>query len=149
MRIAICTDHAGIEFSRIVRAELERVGHECIDLGSNGQDPQDDYPDFALDVAQCVSRGEADAGVCICGTGIGMSIAANKVKGVRAAVCWDEFTTRVSRTHNNANVLCLGARVLDAATAAHLAALWTTVEFEGGRHARRVGKITRFESAEC
>ena len=147
MKIAITSDHAGVECRQVVREEMQRAGHEMIDLGSDVKDAQD-YPDFALRAAQMVAAGEAEAAVCICGTGIGMSIAANKVRGIRAAVAWDEFTATVSRTHNNANVLCLGARVLDPAQAARLAVLWAQLEFEGGRHARRVDKISDFESSK-
>jgi ribose 5-phosphate isomerase B len=145
MKIVIASDHTGIDHRRAVREELERLGHQCLDIGTSGEDPQDDYPDYAIEAARRVAAGQADAAVCICGTGIGMSIAANKIAGIRAAVCWDEFSTRVSRTHNNANVLCLGARVLDPATAARLAAQWTRLPFEGGRHARRLAKITKLE----
>lgn len=145
MKIALASDHAGIEHRRAVREQLERLGHECIDLGSDGADPADDYPDYAFDAGERVARGEVDAAVCICGTGIGMSIAANKIPGVRAANCWNEFSVRVSRTHNDANVLCLGGRTLEPSTAARLAGLWTQQGFEGGRHIRRIRKIADFE----
>lgn len=149
MRIATTSDHAGVEHLRAVVEELTRQGHECIELGRDNHSAADDYPDFAEAVARCVVDGNADLAVCVCGTGIGMSIAANKVPGIRAAVCWNEFTAEVSRTHNNANVLCLGSRTLDAETAAGLAVLWVRTRFEGGRHARRVDKITDLEKRGC
>ena len=145
MKIAIASDHTGVEYRRAVQDELERLGHECIDLGCDSETKRVDYPDFAESAARTVSRGDADTAVCICGTGNGMSIAANKIPGIRAVVCWDEYTTRMGREHNNANVLCLGARCLDIATAAHLAALWTQLEFKGGRHTSRVDKVMNLE----
>ena len=125
-------------------ARLRELGHDVTDVGTQDAESAD-YPDFAATVAGAVSRGEADRGVLICGTGIGMSIAANKFRGVRAAVVHDQFTAEVSRTHNNANVLCLGARVLSDDEAPAIVETWMSLDAEGGRHARRVGKIAQIE----
>ena len=144
MKIAIASDHAGIEAKAFVSAELAKAGHLVADLG-----PADaksvDYPDYALKVSRAVAAGEAERGILICGTGIGMSMAANKVQGIRAAVCHDEFTSRMSRMHNDANVLCMGARLLANHRMADLAAIFLSTAFEGGRHCGRVGKIMVIE----
>ncbi len=140
MKIAIGTDHAGFEAKEFLKKELEKKGHEVQDMGARGQDSVD-YPDYALSVGQAVSCGAADMGVLICGTGIGMSMAANRIPGIRAAVCHDEFTARASREHNDANVLCLGARILAHAAMARIAEAWLKSSFEGGRHQGRVWKI--------
>jgi ribose 5-phosphate isomerase B len=140
MKIAIGCDHADPEAKDALASMLKERGHEVLDMGTSGPDSVD-YPDFAAKVAGAVSSGEAERGILICGTGIGMSMAANKVAGVRAALVHDEFTTRMSRRHNDANVLCLGARVLPLNRLADLAFLFLDEPFEGDRHSRRVGKI--------
>lgn len=140
MRIALGSDHAGFEAKRALLSSLESLGHQVRDLGSQGTDSVD-YPDYAESVAREVAEGEAEAGILICGTGIGMSIGANKVAGVRAAKCNDPEEARLSREHNNANVLCLGGRMLDASVLAETAQAFLTTEFAGGRHARRVAKL--------
>lgn len=139
MKIAIASDHAGTDDKQRLVALLRGDGHEVEDCGTHG--PQSvDYPDFAQAVARRVAEGRAERGVLVCGTGIGMSIAANKVPGVRAAKCNDPFEARMARAHNDANVLCLGARVLDDSVMDELVRLFVAEPFEGGRHARRVEK---------
>jgi len=138
------TDHAGYEVKQAVVAMLRQAGHRVTDMGADSAESSD-YPDYAERVAAAVSAGEADRGVLLCGSGIGMDIAANKFRGVRAAVVWDRATTEVSRSHNDANVICLGARVLSPQALLDLIRYWLTVPFAGGRHARRVDKIRRIE----
>ncbi|MHC5211748.1 MAG: ribose 5-phosphate isomerase B [Planctomycetota bacterium] len=140
MKIAIGADHAGVELKQRVRRLLERAGHEVRDLGTEGTESVD-YPDFAHAVARAVQSGEAERGVLVCGTGIGMSIAANKVDGIRAAKCNDPLEARMARAHNDANVLCLGARVLDPTTAEETVTAFLGTDFEAGRHARRVDRL--------
>ncbi|MEQ8848330.1 ribose 5-phosphate isomerase B [Botrimarina sp.] len=148
MRIAVASDHRGVELRRTVIAKLESLGHEVIDNGADGADSVD-YPDFASVVAGKVSCGDVDRGVLICGTGIGMAIAANKFSGVRAAPCNDEVTAEISRRHNDLNVLCLSADLLSARVAERMLEVWSQTEFEGGRHARRIDKITSLENTNC
>ena len=145
MKIAIGSDHRGYEVKRRIVTLLEQLGHETIDVGTAGSESVD-YPDFAFQVAQAVSEGRVDRGVLICGTGIGMCIAANKVPGVRAAPCHDSITAEMSRRHNDANVLCLSADLLGVELIDRMVRLWLQTEFEGGRHARRVEKILNIES---
>lgn len=144
MKIAIGSDHRGYEVKRRIISLLERLGHEVVDVGTNSGESVD-YPDYAFQVAQAVSEGRVDRGILICGTSIGMCIAANKVRGVRAAPCHDSITAEMSRRHNDANVLCLSADLLGGELVDRMVKLWLETEFEGGRHARRVDKITRFE----
>jgi ribose 5-phosphate isomerase B len=144
MRIAIGCDHRGYEVKKRIVPLLHESGHEVVDLGVNSQEFCD-YPDFALEVARAVSQKRVDRGILICGTGIGMSIAANKVAGVRAALCHDSITAEMSRRHNDANILCLSADLLGDELIDRMIRIWLETEFEGGRHARRVDKITRFE----
>jgi len=149
MRIAIGADHAGYDLKREVGALLTRLGHEWTDFGPATLDPEDDYPDVAQQVARAVAGGEVDRGILICGTGIGMCITANKVRGVRAALCGDTFSARSSREHNNANVLCLGARVLGQGLADDIVRAWLETAYSGAvRHQRRVDKIAALEK-EC
>ena len=144
MKIAIASDHRGVAQKAAVARAAEALGHETQNMGPHTEDPVD-YPDFAFKVARAVASGRADRGVLICGTGIGMSLAANKVNGIRAAVCHDEQTTKLSRQHNDANVLCLGSAVLDEDEIERLVRVWLATEHEGGRHARRVQKIMAAE----
>ena len=144
MKIAIGSDHRGFEVKRRIVGLLAQLGHEVIDVGPGGKDSVD-YPDFAFQVAQAVSQQQVDRGILICGTGIGMCIAANKVKGVRAAPCHDSITAEMSRRHNDANVLCLSADLLGEELIDRMIRIWLETEFENGRHARRVEKITRYE----
>jgi ribose 5-phosphate isomerase B len=144
MKIAIGSDHRGFEVKRRIVALLGQLGHEVIDVGPEGKDSVD-YPDFAFRVAQAVGTGQCPRGILICGTGIGMCIAANKVPGVRAAPCHDSITAEMSRRHNDANVLCLSADLLGEELIDRMVKIWLETDFEGGRHARRVDKIVRFE----
>jgi ribose 5-phosphate isomerase B len=147
MKIAIGSDHRGFEVKRRIASVLQQLGHEVIDAGPERRENVD-YPDFAFVVAQAVSEGRAQRGILIDGTGIGMCIAANKVKGVRAAPCHDSITAEMSRRHNNANVLCLSADLLGEELIDRMIRIWLETEFENGRHARRVEKITRFEEGQ-
>lgn len=146
MRIAIGCDHRGLRVKRAVAEYLRKAGHDVQDVGAFSEDPVD-YPDIARDVAQAVARGRVEQGVLVCGTGIGMSIAANKVAGVRAALCTDSFTAERARAHNDANVLCLGESVSTPEKAVEIVKAYLAASFEGGRHARRVEKIRQMDSA--
>jgi ribose 5-phosphate isomerase B len=145
MKIAIGSDHRGFEVKKRIRTVLQQLGHEVMDVGTEGSESVD-YPDYAFAVAQAVSEKRVERGVLICGTGIGMCIAANKVKGVRAAPCHDSITAEMSRRHNDSNVLCLSADLLGDELIDRMLRIWLETEFEGGRHARRVDKIARFEA---
>ncbi len=147
MTIAIGSDHAGFPLKQVVKSWLEDHGYEVDDLGTYDTKSVD-YPDYAAAVAHAVAEGKADRGILICGTGIGMSMSANKVPGIRAALCTDVYTARMSRRHNDANVLCMGARVIGPGVAESIVEAWLSEEFEGGRHARRVGKINALDE-EC
>ena len=147
MKIAIGSDHRGYEVKRRIVTVLERLGHDVLDAGTTGRESVD-YPDFAFQVARAVGEGRVERGILICGTGIGMCIAANKVHGVRAAPCHDSITAEMSRRHNDANVLCLSADLLGADLIDRMVRIWLTTPFESGRHARRVEKITRFEAGK-
>lgn len=140
MKIAVGSDHAGFELKERIGRRLAELGHEVVDCGTHSTESVD-YPDFASAVARKVSGKACERGILVCGTGIGVAMAAGKVKGVRAATVHDRFTAQMSREHNDANVLCLGARVLDPLHAIEIAELWITVPFAGGRHERRVRKI--------
>src|SRR5436305_1051301 len=137
MRIAIGSDHRGFESKRRLVAFLQGLGHEVEDMGTVGPESAD-YPDFAFLVGEAVSAGRAGRGVLICGTNIGMCIAANKVKGIRAAPCHDTITAEMSRRHNDANVLCLSADLLGEQLMEQMVRIWLQTPFDGGRHARRV-----------
>ena len=147
MRISIGGDHAGFELKERVKTVLEQGQHRVTDMGTFGAESVD-YPDYAAAVARAVSSGEADRGVLVCGTGIGMSIAANKFANVRASLCHDVETARLSRQHNDANVLAIGSRVLDPELALAVVQEWMGTTFEGGRHSRRLQKITALEGAD-
>jgi ribose 5-phosphate isomerase B len=144
MRIAVGTDHRGFEIRAKVVELLKQLGHEVTDVGTFSSDSVD-YPDIAADVAHKVSRHEVDRGVLVCGTGLGMCIAANKVRGVRAAPCHDDITAEMSRRHNDSNVLCLSADLLGERLIDRMIEIWLTTPFEGGRHARRIDKISELE----
>jgi len=145
MKIAIGSDHRGFDAKKRIMALLEKLCHEVTDVGPFGNESVD-YPDFALEVANAVGAGQVDRGILICGTGIGMCIAANKVPKVRAAPCHDSITAEMSRRHNDANVLCLSADLLGDELIDRMIRIWLSTEFEGGRHARRVEKIARYEN---
>lgn len=145
MKIAIGSDHRGYEVKKRIVALLEKLGHDVLDAGADTGDSCD-YPDFAFRAAAEVGAGRCERGILLCGTGLGMCIAANKVKHVRAAACHDRITAEMSRRHNDANVLCLSAHLLGDELVEQMVRLWLDTPFEGGRHARRVEKITRYES---
>ena len=142
--IAIGCDHAGVEMKKAVIEALSEKGFEFRDMGTDGEPC--DYPNMAKKVCELVASGECEKGILICGTGIGMSIAANKIKGIRAALCSDSFSTRYTRLHNDANVMCMGARTLGPGLACELAEIFLTTGFEGGRHQRRIDLITDIEN---
>lgn len=144
MKIAIGADHAGFELKNHLGDLLRQSGHEVCDFGTNSAESAD-YPDYALRVADAVSSGTAERGVLICGSGVGMSIAANKVRGVRAALGVSLEEVRLTRAHNNLNILTLGARFTDPALARELLQAFLDTPFEGGRHERRVAKISQME----
>jgi ribose 5-phosphate isomerase B len=146
MRIAIGADHAGFELKEIIKHTLDELRTPYRDFGTDS-DESVDYPDFAAKVARGVASGEFDRGILICGTGIGMALAANKVGGVRAAPVMDLETARLSREHNNANILALGARVTTPERALDIVRLFLKTDFEGGRHERRLGKIAALEQS--
>ncbi len=144
MKVAVANDHRGTESKDQIKAIIEQMGHECVDLGCHNDSPSD-YPDIAYAAAVAVSNGDVDRAILVCGTGIGMCIAANKVKGVRAALCFDELNAQVSRQHNDANVLCLSGDLLGGPTLRKMVEKWLSTDFIGGRHQRRVNKITAIE----
>ncbi|WP_457600495.1 ribose 5-phosphate isomerase B [Hydrogenivirga sp.] len=144
MRVAVGSDHAGFPLKEKIKGFLLDRGYEVIDFGTTSRESTH-YPLFAKEVALSVQRGEADRGILVCGTGIGMSITANKVNGVRAALCFNEYMARMSRLHNDANVLCLGDRVLGEELALAIVDEWLKTPFEGGRHAKRVELIAEIE----
>lgn len=144
MKIAIASDHAGVDLKGKILRLLKELQHEVADFGVHSRDSVD-YPDYGIPVAETISNGKADRGILICGTGIGMSIVANKFPRVRAALCYDLFTTKISRLHNDANILVLGERVLEDRRALEMVKLWLTTSFDGGRHERRIKKIEEIE----
>lgn len=146
MKVAIASDHGGINIRNEIKSLLTEMGIEFEDFGCECETSVD-YPDYALPVAQKVANGEFDRGILICGTGIGMSIAANKVKGIRCALVHDTFSARATREHNDTNILAMGERVIGPGLARDIAKIWLSTEFEGGRHATRVGKITEIEKS--
>lgn len=148
MRIALASDHGGYRLKQAIAGYLEERGIEYKDFGTMSE-VSVDYPDYALAVAQAVSSGDCDRGILVCGTGIGIGIAANKVPGIRAALCHDTFSAQASREHNDANILTLGERVVGSGLALEIVATWLKSEFAGGRHARRVNKITAIEEQYC
>ncbi len=145
--IALACDHAALDMKQMIKNLLNEMGLEYHDYGTFTEDSCD-YPIFAARAAGAVANGECDRAIVICGTGIGMSIAANKVKGVRCALCGDVYSAEMTRRHNDSNVLALGARVTGIEVARLIAKTWLTTEFEGGRHARRVDLITKIENGE-
>jgi len=148
MRIAVGTDHRGYGIRKRLIESLQRLGHEVVDLGSDSPEPVD-YPDIAARVAGMVSRGQADRGILVCGTGLGMCIAANKFPGVRAAPCYDELSAEISRRHNDLNVLCLSGDLMGEQLLHWVVEIWLTTPFDGGRHARRLEKIRKIEENRC
>ena len=140
MRIAVASDHAGFAYKQMISALLRELGHEVVDFGTGSEEPVD-YPDFIGPAARAVARGECERGVVLGGSGNGEAMAANKVHGVRCALCWNEETARLSRQHNDANCLSLGERMIPEELALRIVQVWLTTNFEGGRHERRVTKL--------
>ena len=143
-RIAIGSDHAGFAMKETLKQYLKEKGYDVKDFGTDSEDSCD-YPDFAFAVADCVAAKEADKGVLVCGTGIGISIASNKIKGIRCALCNDVYSAKMCRQHNNANVLAMGGRVTGFGPAGEIVWAFVETNFEGGRHERRVNKIMALE----
>lgn len=147
MKIVIGSDHRGVEIKRRLVAVIQTMGHSTEDVGADGAESVD-YPDYAYEVAKRVGKEAVDRGILICGTGIGMCIAANKVRGVRAAACQDTLTAELSRRHNDANVLCLSADLIGEEQMAQMIRIWLDTPFDGGRHARRIEKIAQIEAEQ-
>ena len=148
MKIAMGNDHTAVEMKQEIKGYLEGKGHSVIDFGTN-EAVSCDYPLYGEKVGRAVANGEADCGIAICGTGIGISLAANKVKGVRCCVCSEPYSAKLSKMHNNSNVLAFGARVIGVEMAKMIVDEWIGAEFEGGRHQRRVDLITAIENQEA
>lgn len=144
MKVAVGSDHRGFEAKQQIKAIITQLGYECIDVGTNDSNPVD-YPDPAYLAAMAVSTKQADRAILACGTGIGMSITANKIKGIRAALCHDELSAQISRHHNDANVLCLSGDLIGEVLLRKIVEVWLSTEFTGGRHARRIKKIAAIE----
>lgn len=144
MKIAVGCDHGGLTLKNLAKNVLSKQGIDVVDMGTYSTDSVD-YPDFAAKVANAIVSGEVERGILVCGTGIGISIAANKIKGIRAALCHDVFSATMSREHNNANILCMGERVIGVGPAELIINAWLQTEFQGGRHACRVDKIMGLE----
>src|SRR5258706_13073280 len=140
MRIAVASDHAGFRYKVIVAAHLRSGGYEVVDFGTNSEAPVD-YPDFIRPAAESVAKGEIDLGIVLGGSGNGEAIVANKVRGIRCAVCWNEDSARLAKQHNNANVISFGERMVSEEMAICIVDTWLNAEFEGGRHLRRIEKI--------
>ena len=147
MKIVVGSDHRGFKAKEVIKAIVTQLGHECIDVGTDSSDPVD-YPDYAYVAAMAVAKNEADRAILICGTGIGTSITANKVKGIRAALCHDELSTQISRDHNDANVLCVSGELIGDVLMRKMVEVWLSTEFSGGRHQRRINKITAIEEGK-
>jgi ribose 5-phosphate isomerase B len=147
MKIAVGSDHRGFDIKQQIIAIATEMGHECIDVGTSDNNPVD-YPDLAYLAATAVSKKEVDRAILACATGIGMCMAANKVKGIRAALCHDELTAQISRDHNNSNVLCLSADQIGVLLLRKMVEVWLRTEFSGGRHERRVRKIEAIEEGK-
>ena len=145
MKIAIGCDHGGFEHKNAIAEHLKERGFEVTDCGIY-ENKSVDYPDIAVKVCEQITSKSCELGILVCGTGIGMSLAANKVKGIRAAACSEHFSAKYTRLHNNSNILCLGGRVIGIGTAIELVDLFVDTEFEGGRHETRVNKITAIEN---
>ena len=145
MKIAIASDHGGYDYKQELIPYIESLGHQVLDLGCHGP-ASVDYPDYGIPCAQAVARGEADRGVVICGTGIGMSISANEVPGIRCALCPDPVMARLTREHNDANMLAMGGRIIGIELAKGIVQVFLSTEFSGGRHKTRIDKIAQYEA---
>ncbi len=149
MKVAIGSDHGGFPLKTELAGVLERDGHEIVDLGAHEYDATDDYPDFAFAVARAVTAGEAERGIVVCGSGVGASVAANKVRGIRAALCHDSYSAHQGVEHDDLNVLCLGARIIGGSLATELVRAFLNAEFSGEeRHQRRLNKVLAVENGE-
>ncbi len=149
MRVVIGADHNGFDSKDMVRQWLEAAGHAVVDVGPHELDPSDDYPDFARLVGESLQRGEADRGILLCGSGVGASIAANKMRGIRAGLCHDAYSAHQAVEHDNVNVLCLGPRIVGPALMEELVTAFLAAAFTGEeRHARRLAKVTALEQEE-
>ena len=146
MKIAVGCDHGGLEHKNAIAEHLKSEGFEVEDFGIY-ENKSVDYPEIALKVANSIKNGENELGILVCGTGIGMSLVANKVNGIRAAACSEHFSAKYTRLHNNSNILCLGGRVIGIGTALELCDIFVNTEFEGGRHQRRIDMITEIEKS--
>ena len=145
MKIAIACDHGAYEYKEMIKAMLEQEGHEVLDFGTDST-ASVDYPDHALPCAQAVAKGEAERGIVLCGTGIGVSITDNKVKGIRCALCSDPLSARLTREHNDSNMLAMGQRIIGSELAKEIVHVWLSTPFsEGERHQKRIAKITAIE----
>ena len=147
MKLSIGSDHGGYAYKEAVKEHLISLGHEVTDCGCFGVESVD-YPDFGIAAAELVRDGKVDRGIVICTTGIGISIAANKVRGIRCALCGDLKSAEMTRRHNDANMLAMGAGIIPLSLALEITDVWLNTEFEGGRHARRIGKITAYEAGK-
>jgi len=147
MKIVVGSDHRGFEAKQQIKAVVSEMGHKCIDIGTNDSNPVD-YPDVAYEAATAVAKKKADRAILVCATGLGMSIAANKVQGIRAALCHDELSAQISRDHNDANVLCLSGDQIGEVLLRRIVEVWLNTEFSGGRHQRRVMKIKAIEKGK-
>jgi ribose 5-phosphate isomerase B len=147
MRVAVGSDHRGFKAKELIKSIVTGLGHECIDVGTADNNPVD-YPDPAYLAAKAVAEKRADRAILACGTGIGMSISANKVKGIRAALCYDELGAQISRHHNDANVLCVSGELLGEVLLRKMVEVWLSTSFAGGRHGRRVKKIEAIEQGK-
>ena len=144
MRVAVASDHAGFEYKQRILEYLKKLGHEAVDFGTDSTESVD-YPDFIVPAARAVAAGECDRGIVLGGSGNGEAIAANKVRGIRCALCWDDATAEASRRHNDANVLSLGQRMISADQAFAIVDRWLSTPFDGGRHERRIRKLDIIE----
>ena len=149
MKLAIGNDHAAVEMKKQIMSFLQEAGYEIINVGNDDPlDRDDDYPLYGYKVGRLVADGEADLGICICGTGVGISLAANKVRGIRAAVVSEGYSARLTKMHNNANIICFGARVVGIEVAKNIVDEWLNAEYEGGRHQKRIDMITEIEETQ-
>lgn len=147
MKIVIGSDHVGFELKQIIKDYVEELGHEVVDFGTNSN-KRTNYPTYGKKVAEGVVSGNYDAGILICGTGVGISLAANKVNGARAVVCSEPYSAELSKRHNNTNILAFGARVIGPELAKMIVSVWLNAEFEGGRHEQRVEMLTAIEEEQ-
>jgi len=147
MKIVVGSDHRGFEAKQQIKAIVGEMGHKCIDVGANDSNPVD-YPDVAYEAATAVAKKKADRAILVCATGLGMSIASNKIQGIRAALCHDELCAQISRDHNDANVLCLSGDQIGEVLLRRIVEVWLETEFSGGRHQRRVMKIKAIEKGK-